>query len=62
MYGKEPQYNETSLQRTHFASHLALCHIEVILSVVLGYESQGLKQPSFTGFLLLLKQTRALKL
>ena len=39
------------------ASHLALCYIEVPLSVVLGYKMQGLKQPNFTGFLILLKQT-----
>ena len=31
VYGKEPRYNETSLQRTHFASPLALCYIEVPL-------------------------------
>ena len=32
------------------ASHLVFCYIEVPLSVALGYEKQGLKQPNFTGF------------
>jgi len=31
MYGKEPLYNETSLQRTYFASPLAFRYIEVPL-------------------------------
>ena len=30
---KEPRHNETSLQRTNFASLLALCYIEVLLSL-----------------------------
>ena len=29
---KEPRHNETSLQWTNFASLLALCYIEVLLS------------------------------
>ena len=31
IYGKEPWYNETLLEQTYFASHLALRYVEVPL-------------------------------
>ena len=51
---KNLDIKKTPYSEPLFSSHLALCYIEVPLFVVLWCEKQGLKQPNFRGFLILL--------
>ena len=41
IYGKEPRYNETLLQRTHVASLLALRYIEVPPRLTIRWLARG---------------------